>query len=148
MRALLLIGSLSVLLLAGVSAELGASPPPAPAYRIVVHPSNPAGTIERRVLEDAFLKKVKTWPNGETIRPVDLESESPVRQRFSEEILRRPVDAVRAYWQQNIFSGRDLPPPELDTDEDVLSYVSKYPGAVGYVSGHAALRGVKAVSVQ
>jgi ABC-type phosphate transport system substrate-binding protein len=148
MRAPFLIGSLLVLGLVGVSAGLGATPSPPPAYRIVVHPGNPAGTIERRMLEQAFLKKIKTWPSGETIRPVDLEPSSPVRQRFTAEVLRRPIGAVRAYWQQCIFSGRNVPPPELDNDEEVLSYVSKYAGAVGYVSGHAALSGVKEVSVQ
>lgn len=100
------------------------------------------------MLEDAFLKKVKTWPNGETIRPVDLEPGSSARQRFTAEVLRRPVAAVLAYWQQCIFSGRNVPPPELDTDEKVLSYVKKYPGAVGYVSGSAYVSGVKVITVQ
>jgi ABC-type phosphate transport system substrate-binding protein len=148
MARALLIGSLCALLLAGLSVAVGASAASSHGYRIVVHPRNPASTLARRTLEDAFLKKVKTWPNGETIRPVDLEPDSAVRQRFSEEILKRPVAAVRAYWQQCIFSGRNLPPPELDTDDEVLSYVAKYPGAVGYVSANAPLRGVKVVSVE
>jgi ABC-type phosphate transport system substrate-binding protein len=142
----LLFGLLSALTLAGLSAGLRANPP-AP-YRIVVHPNNPASTVERRMLEDAFLKKIKTWPGGETIRPVDLDSGSPTRQRFTEEVLRRPVAAVRAYWQQCIFSGRNVPPPELGSDDEVISYVMKYTGAVGYVSGNAALRGAKPISVR
>ena len=82
------------------------------------------------------------------IRPVDLEPDSPVRRRFTEEVLRRPLAAVRAYWQQRIFSGRDVPPPELDSDQQVIDYVMKYAGAIGYVSGAAALNGPKPVTIR
>lgn len=123
-------------------------PPPPPAFRLIVHPNSPVTSLDRRFVEDAFLKKVKTWPTGEVIRPVDLEPESDTRRRFTEEVLRRPLAAVRAYWQQRIFSGRDVPPPELDSDQQVIDYVMKYPGAIGYVSGAAALNGPKPVAIR
>jgi hypothetical protein len=55
---------------------------------------------------------------------------------------------VKNYWQQRIFSGRDLPPPELDSDEAVVSYVLSHRGALGYVSGAAKLDKAKPVAVQ
>jgi hypothetical protein len=106
----------------------------AAAYQVIVHPHNPATSVERVFLTDAFLKKVATWPSGEALHPVDLIASSRVRQSFSEEVLHRSVADVKGYWQQRIFSGRDVPPPEFDTDEDVIKYVLKYDGAVGYVS--------------
>jgi len=59
------------------------------------------------------------------------------------------VEAVRRYWQQCIFSGRSVPPPELDSDEAIVRYVAKYRGAVGYVSADAKLgdRDVKVLAV-
>jgi hypothetical protein len=36
---------------------------------------------------------------------LDLDFNSAVRRRFTEEVLRRPLAAVRAYWQQRIFSA-------------------------------------------
>jgi hypothetical protein len=130
------------------SGYAGAPTAAAPAYRIICHPGNPTTVVERSFVEDAFLKKVRAWPGGEALRPVDQTPESPVRRRFSEEVLRRPVDAVRAYWQQHIFSGRDVPPPELDSDEDVVRYVARGRGAVGYVSASATLEGVKVLMVR
>jgi ABC-type phosphate transport system substrate-binding protein len=146
MHFFLVIASLSTLLAAATSTPSGSGKQP--AYRVVVHPSNPSAALDRRFLEDAFLKKVKIWPTGDAIRPVDLEPNSETRRRFTEEVLRRPLSAVRAYWQQRIFSGRDVPPPEMDTDEDIVRYVRKHAGAVGYVSGKAPLDGVKALPVQ
>jgi hypothetical protein len=47
-----------------------------------------------------------------------------------------------------IFSGRSLPPPELGSDDEVLRYVLAHPGAIGYVSGAANLRGAKVLAVK
>ncbi len=119
-----------------------------PVYRVIVHPSNPNSSFDRRLLGEAFLKRVTRWPNDEVIHPVDLDAASPVRRRFSEEVVRRSVTAVKSYWQQQIFSGRDVPPPELDNDEQVVRFVLKDPGAVGYVSVDANLNGAKVLSVK
>jgi len=118
------------------------------AYRVIAHPSNAMTVVERRFLSDAFLKKATRWPNGEIIRPVDLGADAAARRRFSIDVLSRSVEAVKSYWQQAIFAGRDVPPPELDNDDEVLKYVLKYPGAVGYVSGGANTGAAKLLVVK
>jgi len=119
-----------------------------PAYRVIVHPDNPSTSLTRDFLVDAFLKRTTRWGDGETIRPVDQRADSAVRRRFSESVLQRSVAAVKSYWQQRIFSGRELPPPELDSDDAVVGYVLKHRGALGYVSGSAKLERAKVVQVQ
>ena len=60
----------------------------------------------------------------------------------------KKVSSVKSYWQTMIFSGRATPPPELDSDRQVLDYVRGKPGAIGYVSAGATLgNGVKALRV-
>lgn len=119
-----------------------------PLFRVIVHPSNPLRAAERELVADAFLKKVTRWPGGESIRAVDLRPDDQVRRRFSESVLKRGVGAVRSYWQQRIFSGRDVPPPELDSEASVVSFVAKFPGAIGYVSGSAKLSGVAELGIK
>ena len=129
------------------SVTVAESPAP-PPFVIIVNPANPLTTGSRKFLTEAFLKKATRWPSGEVIRPVDLGPDSPTRSKFTEDVLKRSVAAVRSYWQQMIFSGRDVPPPELPSDEEVVKYVLKNEGALGYVSGAAPLRGAKVVTVQ
>jgi hypothetical protein len=119
----------------GQSAALAAES--VPDFRIIVHPEGPAREVDRRFLAQAFLKNVSQWRGGETIRPVDLRANSRTREKFSGAVVRRPVAAVKNYWQQRIFSGRGVPPPEVESDEDVVRYVLKHRGGVGYVSGRA-----------
>jgi ABC-type phosphate transport system substrate-binding protein len=117
-------------------------------YRVIVHPSNPQTSNERRTLADVFLKKSTRWSHGESIRPVDQTRDATARRRFSEDVLKRSVSAVKSYWQQAIFSGRGIPPAELDSDEAVVQFVLKHPGAVGYVSANAGTGDAKAIVVR
>lgn len=117
-------------------------------FQMIVHPSNPATVVDRRFVVDAFLKKVTRWPHDEAIRPADLDADSPVRRRFTQQVLRRTVAAVKTYWQQLVFSGREVPPPELDSDWQVVRYVLKHPGSIGYISPSASLEGTKALTVR
>jgi ABC-type phosphate transport system substrate-binding protein len=128
-------------------AERSARADGTPPFVIVVNAKNPSSALTRDFIADAFLKKATRWDDGETIRPVDLGPGSGVRREFTSDVLKRSVAAVRSYWQQRIFSGRDVPPPELASDEAVLIYVQRNRGAIGYLSGGAPLRDVKVVAV-
>ncbi|MBC8085956.1 MAG: phosphate ABC transporter substrate-binding protein, partial [Phycisphaerae bacterium] len=52
------------------------------------------------------------------------------------------------YWQQQIFSGKDVPPASKHTDEDVINFVKSTPGGIGYVSASSAAAGVKVIAVK
>lgn len=116
-------------------------------FVVIVHADNPQSSLERKFLAKAFLKEVSRWHDGEQIHPVDLGRDSPIRSRFSERIIGRSVAAVRNYWQQRIFSGRGLPPPEVGSDQEVVRFVEGHRGGVGYVSVRADLGKAKAVAV-
>ena len=118
-----------------------------PSFRVVVNAGVPLAHLRRDFIAGAFLRKITRWAHGEPIRPVDQEGDSPVRRKFSSDVLQRTVPAVRSYWQQLIFTGRGLPPPELTSDHEVIRYVARNPGAIGYVSGGTDLAAVKVVSV-
>ena len=136
-----------LLVLAGWSFASGVGADSTPAFRVVVNTANPIGGANDELLTDLFLKRKAEWPHGESARPVDLKADSPTRREFCKSILHRSVAAVKNYWQQMIFSGRGVPPPELESDEAVIEYVTRHRGAVGYVSGGAAIDRVKAIAI-
>jgi len=144
---LVVAGTAALLVVAALAAPHARAESPG-AYRLIVHPSNNAREVDRSFVAQAFLKKVTHWPSGETIEPVDLDQRSPVRRRWSEEVLNRSVEAVKSYWQQMIFSGRALPPPEVTTDEQVINFVIHRAGGIGYVSADANVHGARVLSVR
>lgn len=117
-------------------------------FQVIVHPNVKTEQLDREFVADSFLKKVTRWESGATIYPVDLHSRSEIRAAFSGHVLKRSVAAVRNYWQQRIFSGRDVPPPEFDSEAAVVRYVKDHPGAIGYVSADLAANGVRVVRIK
>ena len=55
--------------------------------------------------------------------------------------------AIKTWWNQQIFAGKGVPPPELTSDAKVLAYVSANAGAIGYVSTDINTSDVKVVAV-
>jgi ABC-type phosphate transport system substrate-binding protein len=103
------------------------------SYRVIVHPDNPVTSIDKDFLRDVYLKKATEWSSGETIRPIDLSAKFHVRDVFTHEILHKTPSQLKNYWNQQIFSGKNVPPIEAESTTDVINYVLENPGAVGYL---------------
>jgi ABC-type phosphate transport system substrate-binding protein len=119
----------------------------AAGYQVIVNTKNSHGEARRELIADIFLKRATRWDTSESALPVDLRLDSPVRKAFSQGVLGRSVAAVRSYWTQRIFSGRDVPPPELPSDEAVGKFVATHPGAVGYIGPGPVPTGTKRLEV-
>lgn len=116
---------------------------PSSVFRLIVHPKTPFDEISSSRLSQILLKKKTTWPDGKRTFPVDLGGRSKVREALSRQIHGRSVASIKSFWQRQIFSGRSVPPPELDSDQEVLAFVQRQPGAVGYISSQTPFDGVK-----
>jgi len=117
-------------------------------YVVIVNEQNSVTSASRVLVSRFFLKKASHWDSGSLVLPVDLPPESPVRVAFSKHVLSKSVGSIKAYWQQQIFSGREVPPPEKSDETDVLEFVKANRDAIAYVSPDAVLpRGVRVLMV-
>jgi ABC-type phosphate transport system substrate-binding protein len=107
------------------------------AFKVIVNPELSIDSVDRDFLRDAYLKKATEWGNGDTIRPVDLSAKFAARDQFTEHVLRKTPSQLKTYWNQQIFSGKGVPPPEADSVQGVVEYVLENKGAVGYIPADA-----------
>ena len=119
------------------AAAVAAGPGPASgdsddAYKVVVHPDTHEGDIDRDALRDVFLKKATEW-GDHAAHPIQLAARYRASERFDHEVLHKTSSQLKSYWNQQIFSGKGVPPPEADSAADVITYVVSHPGAIGYV---------------
>lgn len=119
-----------------------------PGYQVIVHPASAVESLTRREVIDLFLKRVTTWPTGGAVHPVEPPEDGSVRALFASEVLGKSLGTLKNYWNKRIFAGRDVPPVEKRSDEEVVAFVRSTPGAVGYVSAGASVAGVKVVRVK
>lgn len=117
-------------------------------YQVIVNPQNPISEVSADLLRDAYLKKAIEWPDGETMRPIDLSSRFAQRDRFTHDVLHKTAAQLKAYWNQQIFSGKGVPPPEADAVADVIAYVIEHPGAVAYIPARMDAGRAKVVRIK
>jgi len=127
---------LAALLCAGASAVDAADD-----FVVIVHPSVVGTKVKRADLAALFLKRALRWSSGGGLAvPGDQSGTSPVRKAFSDAVIQQPVAQVLQYWQKQMFSPSGLrPPPVKGSDAEVIAFVSKNAGAVGYISAGNSL---------
>ena len=118
-----------------------------PAYKVIVNAENPVTSLPKAKVAKLFLRRA-TWPSGAAPQPCDLGEKSPVRVEFTRVVHGKSVLAVKSFWQQQIFAGRDVPPPEKAADAEVIAFVVANPGAIGYVGAATPLPdGVRTIEI-
>ncbi len=81
--------------------------------------------------------------NGVQITAVNLARGSGLRGRFLASFVGQDEEKYVAYWTVRRFVGLGMPPAELASSAEVIQFVSRRPGAVGYVDASAVPPGVK-----
>lgn len=120
----------------------------AQGIRVITHESNPYTSLTKAQLRDFFMKKSKHWPNGTPVKFFDRTDGSAERAVFLREIIHKSQREVETFWiGQKLYSGHSAP-TQLATDSMTASMISRFPGAIGYVSeGHEAGKGTKFVEL-
>jgi len=108
-------------------------------FVVVVNAANRLESLPAAQIAAFYLKKSTRWPDGSEVKPYDRAGENAIRSAFTHEVLGKELEQVRSYWQQQIFSGRGVPPTELPSDKEILEAVAAHPGAIGYVSAGTPL---------
>ena len=114
--------------------------PGADDFVVIVHPSVAGAQMRRSDLAAVFLRKAPRWGGGTPAVPVDQSGTSAVRKAFSDSVIGMPVATALQYWQKQMFEATQLRPPAVKgSDTEVIAFVAKTEGAVGYVSKAAVL---------
>jgi len=119
-------------------------------YVVIVNPANPIRRLSQNQLSRIYLGKLQGWDINGKVEPVvvlDQKPGSPLRDKFTQDVLRKTAAEADAYWRQEIYAGRSFPPLE-QTEAEALAAVRSSVGGIAYVSATADLKGVKVVSVQ
>lgn len=122
-------------LLALVTAAALLGPPSAAAADeivVIINKENPH-VIDRSYLAAIYTGRMKGWPDGSPVFPLDQSDGSSVREAFYLHFIGRTVANMQAVWAQNIFSGKGLPPRIASPDSEMKRIVSTNRNAIGYI---------------
>lgn len=114
--------------------------------RIIANPSVKIDTITTGELKRVFLEE-NISIEGSRVEPV-LGKSGPAREAFLRDYLGTSQEGLQAYYRTLVFTGRGSMPKTLGSDAEVVAYVGRTPGAIGYVSDSANTEGVKTLVVE
>ena len=108
------------------------APATAPSSLVVVaNVDTPA--LDADTLQKIYLGKV-VEVGGRPIIPVNLAKGNVLRSAFMEQVMEQNDDKFVAYWTVRRYIGKGSPPREFATTADLLEFLRKTPGAVGYLN--------------
>ncbi len=107
---------------------------------VVAHESVPR--LDVATVQRIFTGRVVEL-NGVQIIAVNLVRGSSLRARFLASFVGQDEEKYVAYWTVRRFVGLGMPPAELASSADVIQFVTRRPGAVGYVDASEVPPGVK-----
>ena len=115
--------------------------------KVIANPSVGASTISVEELRGVYLVNKTTLSDGSRVEPV-LEKGGPVHAAFLKAYIGKTDAALDTYYRSLVFTGKGSIPKTVDADADVVAYVTKTKGAIGYVSSAASTTGVKTLEVK
>ena len=115
--------------------------------KIIANPSVGASAVSSDELKGVFLATKTSLSDGSHVEPV-LEKAGAVHESFIKEYLGKTDAALQPYYRSLVFTGKASMPKTLGADAEVVAYVAKTKGAIGYVGASAATTGVKTLEVK
>jgi hypothetical protein len=114
--------------------------------KVIANSSVSASTVSSGDVKDVFLLD-KDSLGGSHVEPVLIKG-GPSHEAFLKEYVGRSDSALQAFYRSVVFTGKGSMPKTLSSDAEVVAYVAKTKGAVGYVSSAAGTEGVKVLQVK
>ena len=134
-------------LFAGCALLLTCSLAHAADYKVIANPAVAASEISGDDLKSIFLQTKTSLPGSGHVEPV-LAKEGGTHEAFLKECLSKSDTALSTYYRSLVFTGKAVMPKSFASDAEIVGYVGKTKGAVGYISASAPAAGVKILSVK
>jgi hypothetical protein len=87
------------------------------------------------------------WGDGTKVNIYIMKTSTPIGQNTCKKIYNWSGDKVKRYWLELSFSGKADAPTFCNTVEELETYVSQNPGAIGIVDRGSANNAVKTILI-
>jgi ABC-type phosphate transport system substrate-binding protein len=114
---------------------------------VIANPTVAVAEVSRTELRDIFTGASSSLKGGAQVTPVLLK-QGPVHDEFLNLYIGKTDTGFRAGWRSILFSGQGTMPRTLGSDAAVVEYVTRTPGAIGYIAAATPHSGVKILVVR
>jgi ABC-type phosphate transport system substrate-binding protein len=84
-------------------------------------------------IQSIFRGKYSSWSNKQGVIIVLPSKKNESCAATTSFLYETSITAMQKFWLSQVFQGRSNAPVFLDTDEEIIIYVQKNPGAIGII---------------
>lgn len=147
LRMMGLAATVTALLVALPGAAGAVDPDGAAGVIVVAHPAVSVAEVSGADLKSLFLGKTTSWSDGSPARTAML-TDGPALDEFLKRYIKKAPSHFGLYWKKAVYTGTGTPPAEYRTEAELIDYVTRTPGAIGFVSTDADVDGVRVIAVK
>jgi hypothetical protein len=92
--------------------------------------------VEHLTHDDAiniFMGRYRRLPSGLAAIPIDLHGSLPEKSQFYRLLVDKDISEINTYWARLTFSGKASPPRQAQSTAEMLNWMARTPGAIGYI---------------
>ncbi len=115
---------------------------------VVVNQDNGIEGVTLQSLQDIYAGNKVSWSNNHKIFPVSMKSNLAITRSFFDEALGKSAREMKRAWIRLTLSGEGAPPKVVGSEAEVLLYIAKNEGAIGFVHVDKVNDSVKVLAVQ
>lgn len=131
MRTVLI--ALSIVLLAAAPWHADAQKPGKSGLVVIVNPASGVTALEAGDAVNIFMGRYRKLPSGIVAFPIDIGDRSTERERFYQQLVRKDLAEIDAYWARLVFSGQTSPPLQVPDAKTAVQLVAGNRAAIAYV---------------
>lgn len=135
-----------LLLMVGLLLAAASQAAAADSFVLVANGNNKVESLSRRDVALIFLSRKRSWPNGKNIAVV-INENPKIYSDFSYTILKRSPRQYLLFRKKMLFRGQGMPPPSVQTDQEVIDFVTAHCNGLGYVSPQAVTPEVRVIPI-
>jgi hypothetical protein len=115
--------------------------------KVIANSSVGATSVSSDELKGVFLATKSSLSDGSHVEPVLLKSGAS-HEAFLKDYVGKSDSALETYYRSLVFTGKGSMPKAFATDAEVVAYVEKTKGAIGYVAAGTSTGGAKVLDVK
>jgi len=133
---------IAVLLMFACAAGLSAAD-----VTVIANPGVGVSAVAADDLKAIFLLTRTALADGSHVEPV-LAKGGPAHEAFLSRFLGKGDTALQTYYRSLVFTGKGSMPRTIATDDEMIAYVAKTKGAVGYIHAEPTVTSVKVLTIK
>lgn len=115
--------------------------------KIIANSNVQTKSISAEELKSVFLETKDSLSDGTHVQPV-IAKGGAAHEAFLKEYLGKSDAALQMYFRSLVFTGKAMMPKVAASDAEIVAYVAKTKGAIGYVSSGTEAGGVKVLTIK